>query len=68
MKLEKGKTYTNDISDLAIRITSNIYGGKTSYRFKAVLFEKRNGYVVETKNYKLDKSVPEKHGWYELKE
>lgn len=66
MKLEKGKTYTNNLSDLAIKITSNIYEGSTKYKFKAILFEKRSKYVVETKNYKLDKSVPEKHGWYEL--
>lgn len=69
MKLIKGRTYTNDVSDLAIKILNHVYYSSKGYvKFKGLLYNKRNGIVYETKNYKLDSDVPEKSNWRILNE
>ena len=64
MKLIKGCTYTCDTSDLAIKVLNHVYySGKGYVKFKGLLYNKRNGIVYETKNYKLDSDIPEKFNW-----
>lgn len=60
MKIEKNKpdiragcTYTNDYSDLAMKVLNVRYRSDTYIKLKGILICKRTGYVFETKNYKL---------------
>ena len=59
MKLEAGKTYTIDIVDLALTILDTQDESSEYYKIKGKLFNKKNGIVYETKEYKIDKGVLE---------
>lgn len=65
MELIKGQSYTCDATDLAIKVIANLYysNSKRQYRFKGMLYNKKNGIVYETKNYKIDKDIPKKFNW-----
>jgi len=68
MTLRKGLTYTNDSTDLAIRVLSSVYKSTNHIKFRGLLFNKRNGIVYEMENYKLPLNIAETHSWEELKE
>lgn len=55
MKLIRGATYTNKVSDLAMRVVSIYYESDTVVKIRGVLFNKHNGIVYETKQFDLTK-------------
>jgi hypothetical protein len=57
MKLQIGATYTNNTSDLAIKVLSIYYEDDTIVKIKGKIFNKRNGFVYERKRFDLSKEL-----------
>lgn len=57
MKLQIGATYTNNTSDLAIKVLSIYYENATIVKIRGKLFNKRNGLVYERKQFDLKKEL-----------
>lgn len=57
MRIEKGKSYFTNNSDLVFKVEHIYYSGKEYHKVKGTLVNKRNGIVYEqSKNNKLVKS------------
>lgn len=65
MKLQKGKSYTNDRTDLQIKILQIHYESTDYYKVRIVLSNKKNGIIYEMKNIKLMKDGAA--DWYEVR-
>ena len=52
-EIKVGVSYTNEGSDLAVKVINIRYRSTEYIKIKGCLFCKRTGYVYETKNYKL---------------
>jgi len=57
MKLIPGVTYTNNTSDLVIKVLSIYYENATIVKIRGKLFNKRNGLVYEQKQFDLSKEL-----------
>ena len=57
MNLSKGISYTNETSDLAIKITNIYYESDTYYKVRAIIYVKKDGRIQEIKGYKLQKDL-----------
>lgn len=69
VKLQKGKTYANKISGLAMKVLSHVhYSSKGFIKFKGCLMDKLNNRIYETKNYKIPSNVPKDFNWKELQD
>ena len=67
-KLQVGRSYTNDLSDLAIRVNSILEETEDTIGFLGTLYAKRNHWLYETKIYIMEKDEIKFHGWYEISE
>jgi len=55
MKLQKGKIYTTDKSDIVVKVLNIVYENDTMYKAKCLTAHKKLGMIYEVKYYRLYK-------------
>lgn len=55
MKIQKGKIYTCDNSDIVVKVLNIVYESDQLYKAKCILAYKNSGMILETKYYRLFK-------------